>query len=187
MRHAQRGSSLIITIIALATMLISALAVIRSTAGVQSTAGNTALKQLSLNAADVGILNSKNDQVTGLLALAANSSLESTSIPSYFPVTQATDSNGLPVINWNNVSKTTLTNGFTVQYVIERMCTAPVPITAANIATQCMNLPVSSSGGSYKAGSGGGFISTAQIYYRTTIMVTGPKNALAFVQIIYAM
>jgi Tfp pilus assembly protein PilX len=186
MRNSQRGSSLIITIIALTTMLVSALAVIRSTAGVQSTAGNIAIKQLSLNAADVGILNSKNDPVTGLLAIAAASTLDTTT-NTYFAVSQATDTNGLPVINWNNVSKTTLTNGFTVQYVTERMCTGTVPITAASIATQCMNLPTSSSGGSYKAGSGSGFISTAQIYYRTTIMVTGPKNALAFVQIIYAM
>ncbi len=101
----------------------------------------------------------------------------------YYPTRQATDSAGIPtVINWALVPSTTVDNSYTVQYVLDRLCDAPLPVT--DVRTQCMNT------GAALVGSKNAGVEPlskpVQVYYRATVRVVGPRNTESIVQALYA-
>ena len=132
MRH-QSGTSLIIVVILLVILMISALALVRSSETVGAIAG--------------------------------------------YATRQNVDAYGLPTINWAGVPAATVTN-FRVQYVVERLCQGPTPIT--NLIGQCLTNE-NTQDGSRKVGSPA-YSGTTAVYYRVTVRVQGPRNAESYVQ-----
>lgn len=186
-RRKQRGASLIIALIALVAMTMAGLALIRAVDTTNVIAGNLAFRQAALHTTDVGVE----------MAFAALGTIISTSLdanyPSgcasgacnYYPTQQAVavNSAGVPtIINWNTVPTTTVDSSYTVQYVIDRLCVGPAPVT--DITAKCMHT-TSTSVGSKKAGAAS-FSSAQQVYYRATTRVVGPRNTVSIVQTLYA-
>lgn len=186
-RHrTQRGVSLIIALIALVALTLAGLALIRSADTSNVISGNLAFREASLHATDVGV----ETALTALGTIVTSSA--DASYPAgcavgacnYYPLLQsAVTPAGVPtVIDWTLVPKATVDSSYAVQYVIDRLCDGPTPVT--DIAIKCMNL-TGTSVGSKKAGAVS-FTSASQVYYRVTVRVVGPRNSVSIVQAIYA-
>lgn len=185
-RSRQRGVSLIIALIALVALTLAGLALIRSADTTNVISGNLAFREASLHATDVGV----ESAITALGTIATTS--PDANYPAgcgagacnYYPTIQnAVTSAGVPtVINWTAVPSTTVDASYAVQYVIDRLCDGPTPVT--DLAGKCMNLAATSVG-SKKAGAVS-FTSATQIYYRVTVRVVGPRNSVSLVQTTFA-
>lgn len=186
-RSRQRGVSLIIALIALVALTLAGLALIRSADTTNVVSGNLAFREASLSATDVGV----ESAITALSTIAA-SSLD-TNYPAscaagacyYYATIQAlVNAAGVPsVIDWTTVPSSTVDSSYAVQYVIDRLCDGPTPVT--DVASKCMNL-TGASVGSKRAGAVA-FTSASQVYYRITVRVVGPRNSVSIVQTTYAM
>lgn len=80
-------------------------------------------------------------------------------------------------------------NGNTVRYVIHRLCRIPGSLSftsAAGVPQECVTYGSSTSGGTKGAVSygGGALTNTMQPYFRITTQTTGPKNTVAYSQVI---
>lgn len=185
-RRKQRGVSLIIALIALVALTLAGLALIRSADTSNVISGNLAFREASLHATDVGV----EAAVTALATIATSS--PDANYPAgcavgacnYYPTLQtAVTAAGVPtVIDWSAVPNSTVDSSYAVQYVIDRLCDGPTPVT--DIATKCMNV-TGTSVGSKKAGAVS-FTSANQVYYRMTVRVVGPRNSVSIVQTTYA-
>ena len=186
----QRGSSLFISLIALVSMTLAGIAMVRSVDTANLISGNLAFRQSALHTTDVGI-------EAGITALA---SITGTALETVFPtgclvgacnyypagqvasVIQVTDAKGVPtMINWASVPETIVNTSYKVQYVIDRLCQGPAPVT--DIAGKCY-VSGTSGGGTSKVG-GIKFTGTSQtVYYRITSRVTGPHSTVSYAQAI---
>lgn len=185
-RRRQRGVSLVIALIALIALTFAGLALIRTADTSNVIAGNLSFREATVQATDVGVET----------AYAALSTIVSTSPDAnspagcavgacnYYPTMQTpTNAAGVPsVIDWTAVPSTNVGGSYAVQYVIDRLCNGPTPVT--DVAGNCMNLSATSSG-SHKAGAVS-FTSASQVYYRAVVRVTGPRNSISIVQTTYA-
>lgn len=181
----QQGVSLIIALLCLIALTLAGLALIRSTDTTNVISGNLAFRQAALHTTDVGV-ETAFDQIDTIAAASLDSNYPSgcaTGACNYYPTRQTTDSAGIPtVINWALVPSTTVDNSYTVQYVLDRLCDAPLPVT--DVRTQCMNTGAALVG-SKKAGVEA-LSKPVQVYYRATVRVVGPRNTESIVQALYA-
>lgn len=184
-RRKQGGVSLVIALIALLAMTLAGFALIRAVDTANVISGNLAFRQATLHVTDVGVET----------ALATLGTIVTTSpdanYPSgcasgacnYYPTKQAVNSAGIPTaIDWTLVPGTTVDSSYAVQYVIDRLCDGPTPVTDIN--AKCMHT-TGLSVGSKKAGAVS-FTSAQQVYFRATIRVVGPRNTVSIVQALYA-
>lgn len=180
----QRGVSLIIALIALLAMTIAGLALMRSVDTANVVAGNLAFRQATLHASDVGVETAITDLGT-IVTTSIDANYPSgcaTGACNYYPTRQATNAAGVPtVVNWTTVPTTTVDGSYAVQYVIDRLCDGPVPVT--DITAKCMGTSEATVG-SKKAGAVS-FTSSTQVYYRLTVRVVGPRNTVSIVQTLY--
>jgi Tfp pilus assembly protein PilX len=166
----QQGSSLLLVLIVLGVMLAGALAAVRSTDTASQIAGNAAFRSAARQSADVGAS-------AAFAYLTANAAVD-TSVPNlYYPIRGTDDAAGLPAIAWGSVAATTVGNN-TVQWVVERMCRGALPVTDPQ--GQCL-VDVQTAAGSNKIGADA-FSTPANVFYRITIRVRGPKNTESFAQ-----
>lgn len=179
----QRGAALLIALIALVTMTLAGIALVRSVDTANLIAGNFAFRQASLQASDVGV----ETAVSALNTIVTTSLDANWPAPcavgacNYYP-TQQPDVNGVPTVmgTWATVPFTTVNTDYSVQYVIDRLCQGPAPVT--NIAGNCYaDTPVAN--GSKNAGAIT-FSSSQTVYYRVTVRVTGPRNTVSMVQVV---
>lgn len=171
----QDGNSLVIVVIALMLLLILSIAYIRSSNIASLVAENYSFKTAASQAGDIGIQKA-------LLTLQAINNPDSNIANQYYALAQSVDNNGLPTtVNWAQVPVNNY-QLYQVQYVLERMCSGNLPV--ANALQQCL-MANSPANGSDKVGTPN-YRSTAQILYRATIRVTGPKNTLSFIQAMLA-
>ena len=183
-RQRQRGVSLVIALIALVAMTLAGLALMRSVDTANLISGNFAFRQASLSATDVG-----SETALTTLNTVVGTSLDANypagcavGACNYYPTQQAINAAGVPtVINWSTVPLTVVDSSYAVQYVIDRLCVGPAPVT--DIATKCMRTSENSVG-SKKAGAVS-FTSANQVYYRATTRVAGPRNTVSIVQTLY--
>lgn len=185
-RHAQRGVSLIIALIALVALTFAGLALIRAVDTSNVISGNLSFREASLQATDVGV----ETAFTALGTIATTS--PDANYPAgcaagacnYYPTVQtAVNAAGIPtVIDWSAVPSATIDSSYAAQYVIDRLCDGPTPVT--DIAAKCMNL-TGTSVGSKKAGAVS-FTSASQVYYRVIVRVAGPRNSVSMVQVVFA-
>lgn len=181
----QHGVGLIIALIALISMTLAGLAIIRSVDTSNLISGNLSFRQATLHATDVGV----ETALTSLDTIVATS-LDANYPAScavgacnYYPIKQTINTEGmLTVINWSLVPSTIVNSSYAVQYVIDRLCDGPAPVT--NVSGKCMST-TETSVGSKKAGAVS-FTSAQQVYYRATVRVVGPRNAISIVQALYA-
>lgn len=184
-RSKQGGVALVIALIALLAMTIAGLALMRAVDTTNVISGNLAFRQSTLHATDVGVET----------ALTTLNTVVTTSIDAnypagcpvgqcnYYPTMQAINAAGVPtVINWALVPTATVDASYAVQYVIDRLCDGPAPVT--DVSTKCMRTTASTVG-SKKAGAVS-FTSANQVYYRATVRVVGPRNTVSIVQSLYA-
>lgn len=179
----QRGAALFIALIALVSMSLAGIALVRSVDTSNLIAGNLAFRQAALHASDVGI-----ETAFDALGTIVASSLDA-NYPSgcsagackYYPTLQATDTKGVPtVITWATVPSTAINTDYNVKYVIDRLCQGPAPVT--DISGKCY-ADAKTGGGTKKAG-GVVFSGTQSVYYRVTVRVEGPRNTTSMVQAI---
>ncbi|MDH2919235.1 MAG: hypothetical protein PXX73_08585 [Sideroxydans sp.] len=182
----QQGSTLLISLIALVSMMLAGIALMRSVDTANVVAGNFAFKEASLQAADIAM----EAAFTALPGLAATGNVPVAN--QYYAVMQPVDIKGSPTsVTWSAVPViNTSIAGYSVQYVIERMCAGSVtdPINGpapGNIAEQtkyCTTLANAGSEGGSRATGHVTFRGNGVVYYRVTVRSTGPHNAVSMVQ-----
>ena len=184
-RRRQRGVSLVIALIALVAMTLAGLALIRAVDTTNIISGNLAFRQATLQATDIGV-----ETALTTLGTIVTTSIDAnypvgcaSGACNYYPTRQAVNSAGIPTaIDWTLVPSTTVDSSYAVQYVIDRLCDGPTPVT--DIATNCMRT-TETSVGSKKSGAVS-FTSANQVYYRATVRVVGPRSTVGVVQALYA-
>jgi type IV pilus assembly protein PilX len=176
-RRSQRGSTLVLVIIALTVLLVSAVVILRSSGVATTVAGNIAFRAAANQAAEVAI----NTAVTTIQTAESNGTFNGDTgagLPSgsYFALMQTTDSAGIPQVStWPTA---TTTGQFSLQWIVDRLCSS-TPVT--DPTSQCRTAQGSQSGNSVAAGAVQ-FPTPPRVFYRITAMVTGPKGAVSYVQ-----
>lgn len=167
----QRGSSLILVLVVVLLLMLGALAAIGSSQSSAFVAGNAAFTAATQQSADVGIN-------AGLAYVVAIADPETAVTNKYFPLRQTEDTYGLPTtVDWKKVAETTLGN-YKIQYVVERLCSGPLPVT--DTVAQCVT-ETQPAAGSNKLGSDV-YASPSTTVYRITVRTRGPKNAESYSQ-----
>ncbi|MGH8541196.1 MAG: pilus assembly PilX family protein [Stenotrophobium sp.] len=199
----QRGLATLITLIALLVMAIAILALVRSSDTASLIAGNLAFRRDLTNQAQLALSQASAAFTTG--ALTTEAARESTLSavppatsptinysPTLLPPPTSNPSQGIPevLLDDNSTAATSFTstfgntatgnditdNGVTIRYVVDRLCTAAGPPSAATCVPGQQTSDKSGTANIQKAG--GVFIPI----YRITVRVSGPRNTQAFLQ-----
>lgn len=169
---AQSGASLILVLVVLAIALVGVAMQLRSSETASGVVGNTTFKDAAVRSGELGI-NAAFDAIKGL------SGEELDIAPWYYASVQPTDTAGLPTpVNWASLSRTALGN-YQVQWVVERLCNAPLPVT--DIFGQCQ-VSQTQQTGSNRGGWGVAIQNDPVKYFRVTVRITGPKSTEQFIQ-----
>jgi type IV pilus assembly protein PilX len=187
-RRGQRGVTLIIALIALITLTIGAIAMMRSTNTSLRMSGNLAFKRDLANQSERAVAAALADLRTGTLASA--SSREANRLASNYSASLlAAPSQGIPTVLLDDSAFTAA--GFTradiqdtaarlqIRYVIDRQCTGVGAFDAAvcsGVSTIAGDKGGSSKDADSRAGGG------AAPVYRISIRVTGPRGVQTFLQ-----
>lgn len=167
-----KGSALLTTLIVLVVLMIVSLTFMRVATTSNQMAGGVAFKEAASQAGDVGINLAQT-------ALNAQTNYEADIAGQYFATVQPTDSNGIPTtIDWSQPPITTVGN-YNVQFIIDRLCTGPLPV--QNFTTACLlsKAPVQSNKVNDPV-----FTPNNAVFYRVTVRITGPSNVLSYIQAI---
>ena len=182
----ESGIVLILVLIGIVAMALAGVALVRATQTTNMIAGNFAFKQAALAATDAGV-ELAYAQLNTMLATPEIGYPTGCAVGacSYYPTRQATDVNGIPtaVGNWSAVAATTVNTSYSVQYVVDRLCSVVNPDPQAN----CYAGRSTGEGGSNSVNSADDPKASKQIInYRVTVRVSGPRNTTSFVQAIVA-
>jgi type IV pilus assembly protein PilX len=176
----QQGVVLFIVLIVLVAMTLAGIAMVRSVDTGNVIAGNLAFKQTTIHAADRGI----QAAYDWLVANSAGMTLQNTDLTKGYYSSRPAEEKWTDPSKWT--SAVTLPDdgsGYTVSYVIHRMCKDPdKPYNGTD--QQCAtSFPsgAGSSGGSMAVGATV-FEGNPQLYYRITARVVGPRNTVSIVQ-----
>lgn len=208
--HGERGISLMVVLVALVIISFAALALLRSSDTSTIIAGNLAFQKAALQAGDAGV----EEAIDFLVPLATGPTLfTDDAATGYFATTtDACDVTGQRTpdvpdddVNWDGTDPGATCNldavtpnpqpagvaaGYTVRYVINRVCNAegdPNSLLAADGATPmtCSRVGAGASEGSTRGGPSYGnmpLTGETQQYYRITTRVEGPRNTVRYVQ-----
>lgn len=209
----QRGISLIVVLVALLIIGFAAVALLRSSDTGTLVAGNLAFKKTALAAGDAGT----ETGLAWLVANAANVALYNDGVGNGYYSTTAdgcdltgsrTPADATDDVNWTggaqpancNMRARTVTPpgvaaGYTVRYVVNRVCNAagdPNAVFAADGVTPmiCSGAGAGASEGSTRGGASYGnmpLTGMSQTYYRITTRIDGPRNTVRFVQAIVVL
>ena len=192
LRSAQGGVVLFIALIVLVAMSLAGIALMRSVDTGTIIAGNLAFRQGATYAGDIGVEAARTWLVTnGTTSTTLQGDQPGvTNGTGYWATMQSNldllgnDSTKVDY-DWStsvNVTTPTPPTGYTVRYVIHRLCSS----TGAPTDTGCVKSSdsASSSSGTKGAAAYGSYaisVST-NAYYRITVRVLGPRNALSYIQ-----
>lgn len=169
-RRAERGVTVLVVLILMSVMVLGGMSLARMTEIGTLAAGNSAFREASVQASEVG-LNTAFAEVRALVN-------EDVAVGTWYsPITLATDAaTGLPVIDWSTLPEIVV-GAYSVRYVADRVCDA-VPI--ADPLRQCLvkQIPQLSSADASKEK----LDPPNAKQFRVSIRVTGPKNTQTFVQ-----
>ena len=210
----QRGISLIVVLIALLIIGFAAVALLRSSDTSTLSAGNLAFKKTALAAGDTGT----EAAIAWLNDNAATVKLFDNDVASGYYATSAagcdltgsqTPDDDSDDVNWEGGAEAENCNmiavalpggggipdGYTVSYVINRMCNAPGDpgeIFAADLVTPmvCSTIGTGNMEGSTRGtGSYGNtpLSGETQNYYRITTRIDGPRNTVRYVQVLVTL
>ncbi len=188
----QQGIVLIVALIVLVAMTLAGIALMRSTSTGNRVAGNLAFQQSATLSADAGV----EDAIAWLETNNVGATLFTDSAAAGLGY-WATRQDPAAGVSWDTFWNTAIVGagrfhtmpadaaGNVVQYVIHRLCqSAGDP--ASGIGCAVAPAVVGSEGNS----KGSGVLPVTlpnQQYYRITARVTGPRNAVGFVQVVVAM
>jgi type IV pilus assembly protein PilX len=205
----QHGISLIVVLIALVIITFAAAAMLRSTDTSTLVAGNLTFKKAALVSGDAGT----EAAIEWLNLHAAGADLHSdrpddgyyaTSADGCDLTGSATPDDPADDVQWGNTDPGAdchmkaftpesqpegVTPGYTVSYVINRMCNAAgdpsAAVSAAGTTMICSRSDVANVAASTQVGptySRRPFTGGAQTYYRITTRIEGPRNTVRYVQ-----
>lgn len=198
----QNGLVLFVALIALVSMTLAGIAVMRTVGTTSIIAGNLAFHESATLNADVAVRRAIDWLNTGGVSLDDNSG------PSGYSATGLTDDVSKSTDNWPTFwnaglggksaspEVTDTDTGNKGRYFIQRLCTTSGPPGSIDSNPQfCRRGGLSSneatkskSGGGYGGGASGLNADTASmVYYRITVRVEGPRNTVSFVQALYLM
>ena len=171
-RNGQRGMALLVVLILLTVMVLGTLAFTRLSAIGVLVAGNAADKDGSLQASESGV----NAAYLAVQALANDNSNYG---GWYFATAQASDGDGLPSgVEWSNGPASADLNGYSVRYVVERLCSVAK---VADPAREC----VIKQADVIRSAKPGELIDPPMgMLYRITVRSTGRKGTATFVQVL---
>ena len=194
----ERGVVLMVALIVLVALTLAGLSMVRSVDTGVVIAGNLSFRQAASQAMDAGV----EAALTGINATWAGSA---NAIPNkYYQYMLAdTDADGVPdtdvlggKVDWKQsmtiVDPGGLT-GYTVNYVVDRMCVQDPLNAAATITSdldaqkRCNLEPEVLGFQSQKIGSAGGLGELRKIHYRITVKVTGPRNTETYAEAVIAV
>ena len=171
MKHNQQGVTMLVVLVLLSVMLLGGMAFAKLTQVGTLASGNTAFREASLQASEVGLntvyTRVRNDIVDEATALAGW----------YWPTVQPIDANGIPQVDFD-AAPTVTVGAYTVSYVAERLCT--VAVISAPLR-DCLVKQEPQENASRSADKEA-LDPPNSTQYRVTIRVTGPKDTQAWVQ-----
>jgi Tfp pilus assembly protein PilX len=197
----QRGVVLIIALIVLVAMTLASVAMVRSIDTSTIVAGNLAFRQSGIAGGDAGV-------EAAIAWLGKNSTaLNEDSPPNGYYATgqhclDLTGAGRFPVectpphavLDWNSPGNVKTVGedsaGNRISYVIHRMCDSAGAVDGATCATDQSSLNEGRSKGSATEQKTYGHIKMAaidRVYYRITVRVAGPRNAVSMVQAIVSL
>jgi type IV pilus assembly protein PilX len=167
---AQRGTSMLVVLVLLSVMMLGGLALARMTEIATLASGNSAYREASLQASEVGL--------NTAYAAARAITDESVAVTGwYWPTIQATDTYGMPNVAWASAPEVAV-GAYRVNYVVERMCTVA---TLTNALQDCLVKQVPQEPESRRYGQEAVDPPNAR-QFRITVRVTGPKDTQTFIQ-----
>ncbi len=173
-RH-QRGVVMFVALVVLIVMTLAGLAMLRQMGGAVSIAGNVAFKQSATAVADAGTEAGR----AWIVSPVNNKNLDAA--PSGYFSSWGTSVNP-DTFNWGAAPVAAAANasGFTVRYVIHRLCAIP------NIASNAPTQQCSEEKGEdiIDKGSGDKFPGVPRPYFRVTTRVEGPRNTVSYTQVV---
>ena len=189
----QRGAVLFIALVAMVTIMLAAVTLMRSVDTATIIAGNLAYKQAATSSGDGGLESAKTWLTqTNTANLAKDPFLDATHA---FNLTSAAngyysyvnlDSNFVTAsttwVDGASVNVGTDVSGNTVRYIIQRMCRTANQVLSV---TDCLFSDAKGEGGSQtvKSGDEAGLKESGKVpLNRITIRVTGPRNTISYIQ-----
>ena len=192
----QRGVVLFIALIALVTIMLAAIALMRSVDTSTVIAGNLAFKQSAATSGDGGVQAAIN-WMTAVAAAApgvdpsitlAHPFNTDNPVNGYYAALRATDNTFVTApTTWVNGSSAVFNGdnpdaaGNSMRYIIERMCnvgTAGQALSTAN----CLFSNAAQGGISHVAGEPSPFTGGLSPINRVTVRITGPRNTTSYIQ-----
>jgi type IV pilus assembly protein PilX len=173
-RH-QQGVVMFVALVVLIVMTLAGLAMLRQMGGAVSIAGNVAFKQSATAVADAGteagrawIVNPVNNRDLDAAASGYFSSWGASVNPDTF--------------NWGAAPVAVAANasGFTVRYVIHRLCAIP-NLSSTGPGQQCSEEKGKEI---IDKGTGDHWPGIPQPYFRVTTRVEGPRNTVSYTQVV---
>jgi Tfp pilus assembly protein PilX len=209
MKQQQRGISLIVVLIGLVIITFAAIALLRSTDTSTLVAGNLSFKNSALASGDAGteaaiVWLDANGAGTALHADDADDGYYATASTACDLTGSRTPDDPEDDVDWTGTDPggdcqmagvdpdpvpAGLTPGYSVRYVINRMCNAAgdpaSALAAGGGAMICSSADSGDSSSSTMVGpsySRRPFAGGSQTYYRITTRITGPRNTVRYVQ-----
>ncbi|WP_295524986.1 hypothetical protein [uncultured Pseudacidovorax sp.] len=203
-RRGQRGFIMVIALVALVIMTLAALALMRTVSTSATIAGNLAFEQAAATSADRAVeaaiawLENSNGKasVSGLGTCSPGTTVLACDQKSAGYAATRTDPTSSQT--WTTVWNNLMTAGYTAvtlnpaqdsagntpAYIIQRMCSIAGDASSTN---GCSASPLAlDTSSSRKAGSVAP-PANAQVYYRITVRVAGPRNTISFIQAMVAL
>lgn len=209
-RCRQAGLSLMVVLIALVIIGFAAIALLRSSDIGTLIVGNLGFQKTAIASGDAGT-----EVAIGYLTANAGGNVLFNDVAAsgyYATTSDACDltgtrtANAADDVNWTGVDPGNLCNmnaivaapaagvaqGFTVRYVINRVCNGPGDPNSLVVAgtltpMACSRLGAGASEGSTRGGASYGnmpLTGEAQTYYRITTRIDGPRNTVRYVQVL---
>lgn len=193
-KNSQAGITLVMTLIVMVALLLASVAMVRSVDTTGLIAGNMVFKKATLSIGDCGLENAyrwlRNTRTASATTLNSDGSGSTAFYRSSRPTLDSMDQMSTWTGTFYTVPSTAatdcpVTDGYTVSYIIHRMCATPNAAYDASGQVCGLYTPISSSnsnsGYSFSAGATN-YGGDVQVYYRITCVVTGPRNTNSVIQ-----
>jgi Tfp pilus assembly protein PilX len=167
----QRGVTMLVVLVLLSVMLLGGLALARLTDVGTLASGNTAFREASLQASEVG-LNTAFARIRDDL-----DDEDANQAGWYWASMQATDANGVPTVGFGAAPEIAV-GPYTVRYIVERLCNTDAVTDALR---QCVVKAEHDRTASRQAGTEALDPPNSR-QFRVTVEVTGPKDTRTWVQ-----
>lgn len=196
----QQGVAMVIALVALAALSLAGVALMRTVDTGNVVSGNLAFNEAAIQLADIGaeqaywfINGNLQDIPNNCADPVGNLNNQLGSCPSYYypNISNVDAATKLPApaggLTWSDAQEvllpgeTTGNGTYTVQYVIERMCTGTANAQEVPTFARCTAAPIYDTTGTIPITGQG------KLFYRVTVQVSGPRNTRSLSQYFYGI